>query len=46
MVKLFYKLLAAAVAAGLWVYYRLGGGGSRREEIAQVLADAWQKLKA
>jgi hypothetical protein len=44
MKKLFYKLFAAIMAANLWVYYRLGGGGQRRPEIAQLLAETKQKL--
>lgn len=44
MSKLFYKIQALILAGGLWIYYSLGGGGSHREEIAQLLAETRKKL--
>jgi hypothetical protein len=44
MIKLFYKLIAIIIAVPLWVYYKLGKGGSHREEIAQLLAETHKKI--
>lgn len=44
MLKLAYKLMAAFLAGGLWIFYRLGGGGSHREEIAELLQETRNKI--
>jgi hypothetical protein len=44
MLKLAYKLMAAVLAGGLWIFYRLGGGGSHRDEIKELLQETKNKI--
>jgi len=44
MEKILYKIMAVIIYIPLWVYYKLGGGATRRDEIAQLLAETRQKL--
>lgn len=42
--RLFNKLVVIVLGGGLWVYYRLGLGGSRRGEIERLLNEIHTKL--